>query len=215
MIKLYKAAKKANTTSEAVKVKIDNGEISYELRSGIYYVDENEVKRKMKNTHTNNVLIKMDDEMKYILKVTLNDFKNTNLNVTNIYMGSNGEMKVGKVNGNSLSQTINLLQKVLNDGCITDMKIFSDLTEYYSKQFFDVYNEIPNEFFKWFDITTPSKFYQLRSKYFNSEYDRWLSLPLEHFYMFNKLTDGGIPFINKATIELQKIKESNISKKVA
>jgi len=49
MIKLYKAAKKANTTSEEIKVKIDNGEINYELRSGIYYVDENEVKSKIGN----------------------------------------------------------------------------------------------------------------------------------------------------------------------
>jgi hypothetical protein len=52
MKKPYKVTQKLNTTSETIKEMIDEGEINYELRNGIYYVDEDEVKMKMKKKQT-------------------------------------------------------------------------------------------------------------------------------------------------------------------
>ena len=42
--KVYKVAKKLNTTSEVIKELIKKKKINSELKNGIYYVDENEVK---------------------------------------------------------------------------------------------------------------------------------------------------------------------------
>jgi hypothetical protein len=53
MNKLYKVAQKLNTTSEAIKELIKKKEISFEKKGGIYYVDENEVKSKIKNQTSN------------------------------------------------------------------------------------------------------------------------------------------------------------------
>ena len=52
MKKLYKVAQKLNTTSEAIKDLINKKEISFEKKSGIYYVDENEVKNILGVNHT-------------------------------------------------------------------------------------------------------------------------------------------------------------------
>jgi len=168
MKKLNTVAKALGKPKGKIKDMCKNGEITFEVVKGIYYVDENEVKQKLEEIPSNR-LIDLDKEMKYILKETLIDFKYSNVN--------------------SNHKNVRVLNKVLTDGFISDYDTLEYVIEYYSKIFMNVYNSNPTEFIKWFDVETPNDFYTLRNHYMNTK-NTTLSVCFEHFYMFDKLTNG-------------------------
>jgi len=97
------------------------------------------------------------------------------------------------------------MKKVLKNGYISDFDELLYLSGYFSNVLLDGYEYFPNEFIKWFDIKTPSEFYSLRNHYFHT--NRNLSVFLEHFVMFDKLTNGKITIIDETTIKLKMIKD--------
>jgi hypothetical protein len=199
MKKVYKVAQKLNTTSEEIIQFINNSEIKYELKNGIYSVDENEVKIKLNSISETkkttqiidkNHYVKLDKEMKFVIRETLYEFKLSGLDQS--------------------VKNVTLFKKVLKDGCIYDFDTLNYVIDYYSVFLFAGYEENPIEFIRWFNVTTPSEFYKLRNEYFKSPKNRMLSLYFEHFYMFNVLTNGengNIKVFNESTTELNKMKE--------
>jgi len=181
-ILLKKAAIELGVPKGKIKDMIKNKEISFELLNGAYYVDVDEV-RKFLNTKPSNFMT-LDKVMSFILKETLEDFKYTNVNQRH--------------------QNIRVMKKVLKNGYITDLKELKYLIGYFSNILLNAYKAYPNEFVKWFNIQTASDFYLLRNHYFNT--NRNLSAYLEHFVMFDKLTNGKIKIIDETTVKLQIIK---------
>ena len=199
MKKVYKVAQKLNTTSEEIIQFIDNSEIKYELKNGIYFVDENEVKIKLNSISETdktiqsiqkNYYTKIDKEMKFVIGETLYEFKLAGLDQS--------------------VKNITLFKKVLKDGCIYDLDTLNYVIDYYSVFLFAGYEENLIEFIRWFNVTTPSEFYKLRNEYFKSPNNRMLSLYFEHFYMFNLLTNGengNIKVFNESTTKLNQMKK--------
>jgi len=61
MKKLYKVASALNIKTEAIKNLIDNNEVKYELRGGVYYVNQNDVSDAHRLNRNYFVRIKVDD----------------------------------------------------------------------------------------------------------------------------------------------------------
>jgi len=192
-ISLKIAAKELGVSKGKIKDMIRGNHIGYELINGQYYVDIDEVKSKLNAQPISAQFLPLDDVMKFILEETLEDFK---------YSFANPNHK-----------NIRLMKKVLKNGCISNFNELEYLSGYYSDVLLDGYKYFPNEFVKWFDIKTPSEFYLLRNHYFHI--NRNMSIYLEHFVMFDKLTNGKITIIDLTTIRLEMIKDFHFRKEVA
>jgi len=96
---VYKVAKKLNTTSEEILEMIKNNEITYEKKNGIYYVDENEVRGKVKQLKTNK---------KNIISSVVSNWK-CDVNNLNIHFDSLYEEFSGK---GFTSEDINILSYI-------------------------------------------------------------------------------------------------------
>lgn len=182
---LKTVASELNVSKGKIKDMIRDKIIGYELVNGNYYVDIEEVREKLNSKSLSSHYFTLDKEMKYILKETLKDFKYTNV-------GQNHKL-------------IKLLNKVYKFGYISNFDELEYLIGYFSKGLFKGYKHYPNEFVKWFDIQTPSDFYLLRNHYFKTNRD--LSLYIEAFVMFDKLTNGNIKIICNETIQFEMIKD--------
>jgi hypothetical protein len=206
-ISVKKAVVKLGMKKKKVMNLIKNKRINYKLENGAYVVDIDSIDRapklKPKNANSNkshidtsNSLVSIDDEMAFVLKETLNDFK---CNPNHSYKSLRRKHPFIKV-----------MEKTLTNRCVTDFDDLETLLAYFSETLSKSYNENPKEFVKWFKIQTPSQFYQQRSDYFNSPnyYNHtFLSSYFEHFYMFKKLTNGKPKIVSPETMELQRIKE--------
>lgn len=190
MEKLNVVSKVLGVSKGKIKDMCKSGEITFEVVNGVYYVDENEVKEKLKTQ--NNHFFPLDDVMKFILKETLIDFKYSNVNQNH--------------------QNITLFKKVFKNGYISDWDELEYFIGYFSNSLFNGYTYYPNEFIKWFNIKTDSDFYLLRNYYFKT--NRNLSFFIEHFVMFDKLTNGKFKISCSETYQLKQIKEFHFQQKV-
>ena len=145
-----------------------------------------------KLNQVSNKLIELDKEMKCIINETLEDLQCVSINQNH--------------------NNIKVLNKVLRDGFISDFETLEYLIGYYSNILLSAYNYNSTEFVKWFDIETPSEFYKLRNHYLIKNCN--MSVCFEHFYMFNKLTNGKVTIYNTTTSQLQQIKDLDSEKKV-
>ena len=184
MVTVKVASKELCIAKGKIKDMIKNNEISFEFVNCMHYIDINEVKEKLNEQLQSKQLLVLDNEMKFILEETLEDFKYSSIS--------------------SNHKNIIVMKKVLKSGYITDFDDLEYLIGYFSNVLLDGYEQYPNEFIKWFNIKTSSDFYSLRNYYF--QINRNLSVYLEYFVMFDKLTNGKIKIIDYTTVKLQMIK---------
>ena len=150
-----------------------------------------------KTQNSPHLLVKFDENMKFIIREPLIDLHQP---ITFCDRDDRVDLFVGK------------LTQVLNDGGISDMETLEDMMYYFSINLLEVYEEIPNEFIKWYNI---KNFYMLRAKYMNSKVhvylpskDRiiYLSVAIEKFYMIYALAYCDLKVVNATSIRLEEIR---------
>ena len=180
--------------------------IDYKLENGVTVVDVNSIDklvmidlRKGENVYpirnnyefNSDKLVELDEEMEFIMQATINDFNN---------------LKSSK--SDNAKKFISLATKVLKFGYISSLDTLEYFVGYYSSMFLRIYHKSPKEFLKFFDVNTPSDFYNLRKSYSNNNE---LSICLEHFYIFNKLCSGKIQMVTLTCTELEQIKRHHFA----
>ena len=184
MEKLNAVSKRLGVSKGKIKDMCKSGEITFEVVDGIYYVNIEEVKDKINLTTQSTQFFPIDSVMKFILKETLIDFKYSNVNQNH--------------------KNIKIFKKVYKNGYISDLEELEYFIGYFSNSLFDGYRNYPNEFLKWFNLKTDSDFYLLRNYYIQT--NRNLSFFIEHFVMFDKLTNGEMKVYCDETVKLAEIK---------
>lgn len=152
-----------------------------------------------KTQNSPKLLVKFDDNMKFIIRETITDYHQP---ITLIYRDDRVDLWVGT------------LTKILNDGGISDMETLDKMVSQFSHNLLEVYDEIPNEFIKWYNL---KNFHKLRSNYMNTKEAVYLpskdksvllSMKIEKFYMTIMLANiGPMKVITPVSMKLDEIRD--------
>lgn len=198
MVTIKVASKELGILKVKIKNMIRDKNISFKQINGNYYVDKNEILNYI-NSKSTPYILKVDKEINYILKETLEDFKYT----------------IGVEH-----YVVPTIKRVLKNGCIKNNNELITLLEYFSINVDKVIDTYPNDVIEWIDIKSEEEFKRFRKHYVDlfihyksvNNYQKYndyinLSICIEHYRVFEWLHTSNIKLYSLTTYKLQQFKD--------